>query len=53
MKSTPDPSPEEIAQLCEEIRATWSEAETYRRLVVKPTPWHVPTAGELEEAATA
>ena len=45
-----DPTPEQIAELCREIRSTWSSAERQRRSVgaeVRPRP------AEVQVIATA
>ena len=37
-----DPTPEQIAERCAEVQATWSEREKEFRLIAKPTLFHVP-----------
>ena len=41
---TPDPTPEELAAMCAEIQATWSESERLRRTepAYQPQHWTAP-----------
>lgn len=50
-KSTRDPSPEEIAELCLLIQADWSPAERMRRLRSDLRPHYQRCDGETEEMA--
>jgi len=44
-----DPTPTEIVQKCEEIRARWSASELNRRSGMhKPTPWMPPVVHALD-----
>lgn len=38
-----DPTPEEIAEHCLGIQATWSESERAKRCCVKAVQWTAPT----------
>ena len=49
MKAKKDPSPEQIAELCREIQATWSEREKLSRLRVDWRPSFTRCDGETEE----
>jgi len=41
-KCVPDPTPEEIQQVCWEIQAGWTDEERARRTGLRPTGWEVP-----------
>jgi hypothetical protein len=46
-----DPTPEEIAERCAEIRAGWSEAERRRRLVTPEEPLEAPVVSARDLVA--
>ena len=43
-KHQADPTPEEIAERCAEIQATWTDRTRYERAVVKPKSFTIPVA---------
>ncbi|WP_197529170.1 hypothetical protein [Aeoliella mucimassa] len=45
----PDPSPEEIAQACAEIRKGWSKVERAKRKAQKVDEWCPPALSEMVE----
>jgi hypothetical protein len=53
VKSNPDPSPEEIAELCLLIQADWSPAERLRRLRADWRPMFTRCDGEKLEIEAA
>jgi hypothetical protein len=51
-----DPTPEEIQQLCREVRRTWDRRERWKRSgKPRPKPWIVPfvRVGEIMAAVSA
>ena len=50
MEATPDPTPEEIAAACKEIRKGWtaSQRAARREGSWEPTPWELPVVPEPE-----
>ena len=49
MTANPDPSPEQIAELCLQIQSTWSAQERMKRLRVDLRPTYTRCDGESEE----
>jgi hypothetical protein len=53
MKATPDPTPKEIEQRCEEAQQTWNDRERWNR-AGRPPRWTAPLArvGEIVAAVS-